>query len=59
MTVDNHFKLVASVYDSLRTTDEAPVRRIRELLPHHPVVGLDLGCGTGLNALALAEALPD
>ena len=29
MTVDDHFELVASVYDSLRTTDEAPVRRIR------------------------------
>ena len=33
MSVADHFSLVASVYDALRTTDEAPVRRIRELLP--------------------------
>src|SRR6266508_255091 len=26
VTVDDHFELVASVYDSLRTTDEGPVR---------------------------------
>ena len=59
MTVDDHFKLVASVYDSLRTTDEAPVRRIRELLPDSPVVGLDLGCGTGRYSRLLRGMLPD
>jgi SAM-dependent methyltransferase len=59
VTVDDHFKLVASVYDSLRTTDEAPVRRIRELLPDHPVVGLDLGCGTGRYSRLLQSMLPD
>jgi SAM-dependent methyltransferase len=59
VTVDDHFKLVASVYDSLRTTDEAPVRRIRELLPDAPLVGLDLGCGTGRYSRLLIGMLPD
>jgi SAM-dependent methyltransferase len=59
VTVEDHFKLVASVYDSLRTTDEAPVRRIRELLPDRPVVGLDLGCGTGRYSRLLHGMLPD
>jgi SAM-dependent methyltransferase len=47
MSVADHFSLVAPAYDALRTTDEAPVRRIRELLPDRRVVGLDIGCGTG------------
>jgi SAM-dependent methyltransferase len=59
VTVEDHFRLVASVYDSLRTTDEAPVRRIRELLPDGPVVGLDLGCGTGRYSRLLRGMLPD
>jgi SAM-dependent methyltransferase len=59
VTVEDHFKLVASVYDSLRTTDEEPVRRIRELLPDGSVVGLDLGCGTGRYSRLLQGVLPD
>ena len=59
MTVEEHFELVAAAYDSLRTTDEAPVRRIRELLPDHPVVGLDLGCGTGRYSRLLQPLLAD
>jgi SAM-dependent methyltransferase len=59
MTVEDHFKVVAPVYDSLRTTDEAPVRRIRELLPDGPLVGLDLGCGTGRYSRLLHGMLPD
>jgi SAM-dependent methyltransferase len=59
VTVDDHFKLVASVYDSLRTTDEAPVHRIRELLPDGALVGLDLGCGTGRYSRLLIDLLPD
>ena len=47
MTVGGHFERVAAVYESLRTTDEAPVRSIRQLLPDRPVTGLDIGCGTG------------
>jgi SAM-dependent methyltransferase len=59
VTVEDHFKLVASAYDSLRTTDEAPVRRIGELLPDGPLVGLDLGCGTGRYSRLLHAMLPD
>jgi SAM-dependent methyltransferase len=59
VTVEEHFRLVAAVYDSLRTTDEAPVRRIRERLPDGPMVGLDLGCGTGRYSRLLRAMLPD
>ena len=37
MTAGDHFERVAVVYESLRTTDEAPVRRIGQLLPGRPV----------------------
>jgi hypothetical protein len=47
VTAGDHFERVAAVYESLRTTDEAPVRRIGQLLPDRPVTGLDVGCGTG------------
>src|SRR5258705_11624119 len=59
VTVGDHFDRVAAVYDSLRTTDEAPVRRIRELLPDRPVTGLDIGCGTGRYSRLLRGLLPD
>jgi SAM-dependent methyltransferase len=59
VTVGNHFERVAAVYESLRTTDEAPVRRIRELLPDRPVTGLDIGCGTGRYSRLLRGLLPD
>ena len=52
MRVGGHFERVAAVYESLRTTDEAPVRRIGQLLPDRPVTGLDVGCGTGTLAIA-------
>jgi ubiquinone/menaquinone biosynthesis C-methylase UbiE len=58
VTVGDHFDRVAAVYDSLRTTDEAPVRRIRELLPDRPVMGLDIGCGTGRYSRPLGRLLP-
>jgi SAM-dependent methyltransferase len=57
MSVADHFSLVASVYDALRTTDEAPVRRIRELLPDRQVIGLDIGCGTGRYSRLLRGVL--
>ena len=59
MTVGDHFDRVAAVYDSLRTTDEAPVRRIRQLLPDRPVAGIDVGCGTGRYSRLLRGLLPD
>jgi ubiquinone/menaquinone biosynthesis C-methylase UbiE len=57
MSVADHFSVVASVYDALRTTDEAPVRRIRELLPDRRVIGLDIGCGTGRYSRLLRGVL--
>jgi SAM-dependent methyltransferase len=59
MTVGEHFERVAAVYESLRTTDEAPVRAIGQLLPDRPVTGLDIGCGTGRYSRLLRAVLPD
>jgi ubiquinone/menaquinone biosynthesis C-methylase UbiE len=59
VSVGDHFERVAAVYESLRTTDEAPVRRIRQLVPDHPVNGLDIGCGTGRYSRLLRGMLPD
>jgi SAM-dependent methyltransferase len=59
VTVAEHFEQVAAIYESLRTTDEAPVRRIRQLLPDRPVTGLDAGCGTGRYSRLLRGLLPD
>jgi ubiquinone/menaquinone biosynthesis C-methylase UbiE len=59
VTVGEHFDRVAAAYESLRTTDEAPVRRIRQLLPDQPVTGLDVGCGTGRYSRLLRGLLPD
>ena len=59
MTVGEHFERVAVVYESLRTTDEAPVRAIGQLLPGRPVTGLDIGCGTGRYTRLLRGLLPD
>lgn len=58
MGVGGHFERVAAVYESLRTTDEAPVRRIGQFLPDRPVTGLDVGCGTGRYSRLLRALLP-
>jgi ubiquinone/menaquinone biosynthesis C-methylase UbiE len=57
--VGGHFERVAVVYESLRTTDEAPVRAISQLMPGRPVTGLDIGCGTGRYTRLLRAVLPD
>ena len=59
VTVGGHFERVAAVYESLRTTDEAPVRAIGQLLPGRPVTGLDIGCGTGRYSRLLRALLPE
>src|SRR5260370_4120524 len=59
MSAGDHFERVAVVYESLRTTDEAPVRRICEFLPGRPVTGLDIGCGTGRYTRLLRALLPE
>jgi SAM-dependent methyltransferase len=58
MTQRDHFAQVAPIYESLRTTDAAPVTTICQLLPGHPVVGVDVGCGTGRYSRLLGERLP-
>jgi SAM-dependent methyltransferase len=50
---------VAAVYESLRTTDEAPVRTIGQFLPDRPVTGLDIGCGTGRYTRLLRRLMPE
>ena len=59
MTVGDHFERVAAVYESLRTTDEAPARAIGQFLPDRPVTGLDIGCGTGRYTRLLRGLLPE
>src|SRR4249919_3605001 len=44
---EQHFKSVAPRYDCLRDTDHDAVALIRARLPNRPLVGADVGAGTG------------
>jgi SAM-dependent methyltransferase len=59
VTTSDHFKQVAPVYESLRTTDQAPVQWLRQLLPEQPIIGVDVGCGTGRYSKLLRALLPE
>ena len=50
MTTSDHFTQVASVYESLRTTDEAPVQWLRQLLPEGSLL-----IAADISAAMLAE----
>ncbi len=55
-----HFSRIASHYGSLRTTDEAPIRFIRDALSGRTsVVAADLGCGEGRYDLLLFRFIPN
>jgi SAM-dependent methyltransferase len=59
VTTNDHFTQVASVYESLRTTDQAPVQWLSQLLPERPITGVDVGCGTGRYSKLLRVLLPE
>ena len=52
MTEDDHFERVAAAYESLRTTDEAPVCAIGQFLPGRPAADVQAGHRTAWQELA-------
>ena len=55
-----HFSTVAKVYRELRTTDEAPIRFIRDQLAGLASIrAADVGCGAGRYDLLLFRYLPN
>jgi ubiquinone/menaquinone biosynthesis C-methylase UbiE len=53
-----HFDTVAGSYRALRGTDDEPVLHIRDRLPERPIVGLDVGAGTGRYTEQLLKVMP-
>jgi ubiquinone/menaquinone biosynthesis C-methylase UbiE len=56
---ERHFDRVASHYTSLRQTDDEAVYQIRDRLPSGPLIGVDVGAGTGRYTERLVKLLGD
>ena len=56
---EQHFTSVALRYESLRDTDQDALLLIRARLPDRPLVGVDIGAGTGRYTQLLRRVLPD
>ena len=56
---ESHFAGVASRYQSLRDTDHDAVIVICDRLPQRPLLGVDVGAGTGRYSTLLQAALPE
>jgi ubiquinone/menaquinone biosynthesis C-methylase UbiE len=56
---ERHFDRVASHYTSLRQTDDEAVFHIRDRLPTGPLIGVDVGAGTGRYTERLVNLLGD
>ncbi len=59
LAAEQHFSRVAPRYEALRNTDHDVVMLIHDRLPNQPLVGVDVGAGTGRYTELLREALPD
>ena len=60
LNLHEHFSTVARVYRELRTTDEAPIRFIRDKLAGLASIrAADVGCGAGRYGLLLFRHLPN
>lgn len=59
LAAEQHFAVIASRYESLRDTDVEPVCHIRDRLPDGPLVGVDVGAGTGRYTELLVKLLAD
>jgi ubiquinone/menaquinone biosynthesis C-methylase UbiE len=54
----NHFRRIAPIYGSLRTTDMGPIMYIvRQLRSLASINAVDIGCGTGRYTLLLCQQL--
>ena len=56
---ERHFESVAPRYEALRETDHDAVLLIRDRLPNEPLVGVDVGAGTGRYTELLRRVLPE
>ena len=53
-----HFDSIAGSYRALRVTDDEPVLHINRLLSERPLVGVDIGAGTGRYTERLLKLAP-